>query len=61
VHLPLLDRLFGTFYLPNDRWPTAYGLADGTPIPSGYLRQFAYPFRANRSRAPQSQSSHEHE
>jgi lathosterol oxidase len=25
VHLPLLDRLLGTYYLP-ERWPRAYGL-----------------------------------
>jgi sterol desaturase/sphingolipid hydroxylase (fatty acid hydroxylase superfamily) len=28
VHLPVIDRLFGTYYLP-DRWPAAYGLAPG--------------------------------
>jgi lathosterol oxidase len=37
VHLPVLDRLFGTYYLP-DRWPNAYGLAavtaSGPSIPS---------------------------
>jgi lathosterol oxidase len=44
VHLPLLDRLFGTCYLPGDRWPSSYGLAGGKPVPSGYLRQFVDPF-----------------
>jgi sterol desaturase/sphingolipid hydroxylase (fatty acid hydroxylase superfamily) len=44
VHLPLLDRLFGTFHLPDDRWPSSYGLADGTTVPSGYTRQFVDPF-----------------
>ena len=29
VHLPLLDRLFGTYHLPRGRWPSAYGLAGG--------------------------------
>ena len=33
VHLPLLDRLFGTCYLPGDRWPASYGLAGGKPVP----------------------------
>ena len=28
VHLPVLDVLFGTAYLP-DRWPSAYGIAHG--------------------------------
>ena len=44
VHLPLLDRLFGTCYLPGDRWPTSYGLADGATIPPGYVRQLVDPF-----------------
>ena len=44
VHLPLLDRLFGTCYLPGDRWPSSYGLAGGKPVPSGYVRQFVDPF-----------------
>ena len=44
VHLPWLDRLFGTAYVPDDRWPDAYGIA-GDPVPEGYLRQMAYPFR----------------
>ena len=44
VHLPVLDRLFGTCYLPGDRWPASYGLADGTTVPTGYSRQFVAPF-----------------
>jgi sterol desaturase/sphingolipid hydroxylase (fatty acid hydroxylase superfamily) len=48
VHLPLLDWLFGTFHLPKDRWPESYGLADGAPIPEGYLRQFVHPFQGRR-------------
>jgi lathosterol oxidase len=35
VHLPVLDWLFGTFYLPADRWPASYGLAGGKPVPEG--------------------------
>jgi lathosterol oxidase len=44
VHLPLLDRLFGTCYLPGHRWPESYGLAGGTPVPPGYVRQLVDPF-----------------
>ncbi len=44
VHLPLLDRLFGTCHLPGDRWPASYGLAGGKPVPPGYVRQFVDPF-----------------
>jgi len=43
VHLPLLDRLFGTYHLP-DRWPKSYGLVDEA-VPPGYVRQMTYPFR----------------
>ncbi len=43
VHLPVIDRLFGTYYLPREAWPTAYGIA-GDPVPDGYLRQLVFPF-----------------
>ena len=41
---PFLDALFGTLYLPRDRWPAQYGIDDTEP--AGYLRQLAWPFRA---------------
>ena len=41
---PLLDALFGTLYLPKDRWPAQYGIDETEP--DGYLRQLAWPFRA---------------
>jgi sterol desaturase/sphingolipid hydroxylase (fatty acid hydroxylase superfamily) len=41
---PLLDALFGTLYLPADRWPAQYGIDETEP--DGYLRQLAWPFRA---------------
>jgi sterol desaturase/sphingolipid hydroxylase (fatty acid hydroxylase superfamily) len=42
--LPVVDKLFGTAYLPTDRRPTGFGVHD--PVPQdGYLRQLAYPFR----------------
>lgn len=43
VHFPLLDMLFGTYHMPEDRWPTGYGI-HGNPVPGGYWRQFLYPF-----------------
>ncbi len=45
VHLPWLDRLFGSAYLPKDAWPERYGIA-GDPVPEGYLGQLTWPFRA---------------
>jgi lathosterol oxidase len=50
VHLPWLDRLFGTAHLPPGRWPEAYGIA-GHPVPEGYWRQLAWPFRRERHEA----------
>ena len=43
VHLPVIDRVFGTWYMPPGRWPAAYGIA-GTPVPREYRRQLLYPF-----------------
>ncbi|HTO11133.1 MAG TPA: sterol desaturase family protein [Candidatus Binatia bacterium] len=43
VHLPWIDRLFGTAYLPGGRWPDAYGVA-GPPVPDGWFRQLVLPF-----------------
>lgn len=43
IHFPLLDKLFGTFHLPPGRWPIGYGVAD--PVPTGWWKQFAYPWR----------------
>ncbi len=43
VHLPIWDMLFGSFYLPKNRWPASYGVTDSKP-PIGYFRQMFYPF-----------------
>ncbi len=47
VHLPILDVVFGTAYLP-DRWPGAYGIAGGQPPPAGYFRQLWWPFKTHK-------------
>jgi sterol desaturase/sphingolipid hydroxylase (fatty acid hydroxylase superfamily) len=44
IHFPLLDRLFGTYFLPEKKWPAGYGIP-GAPVPKGYFAQFKYPFR----------------
>lgn len=44
VHFPWLDRLFGTHYLPGDRWPEELGI-QGQPVPPGFSAQFLYPLR----------------
>jgi lathosterol oxidase len=45
VHLPVIDWIFGTFYLPTGRWPQKYGLSDGEQLPEWFTLQFLYPFR----------------
>jgi sterol desaturase/sphingolipid hydroxylase (fatty acid hydroxylase superfamily) len=45
VQFPWLDRLFGTYYLPGGSWPSGYGVG-GHPVPPGYVKQLAYPFRS---------------
>lgn len=45
VHLPFIDRLFGTSLLPSGgAWPASYGL-EGAPLPPGWLGQLVSPFR----------------
>lgn len=47
IHLPLLDKLFGTFHMPKGRWPKDYGVPER--VPNGYWAQLKYPFVRNRS------------
>jgi len=43
--LPVVDKLFGTAYLPKGARPVAFGTS--SPVPAdGYLRHLAYPFSA---------------
>ena len=51
AHLPVLDRLFGTYHMPPDRWPQKYGVA-GDPLPKGMGRQFLYPFQRKNPTPP---------
>lgn len=48
VHTPIWDLLFGTYYLP-ERWPERYGLAGGTGVPLGWLKQLVHPVVRGRS------------
>jgi sterol desaturase/sphingolipid hydroxylase (fatty acid hydroxylase superfamily) len=43
IHFPLYDWLFGTYHMPEGRWPNGYGVG-GHPVPGGYWRQLMYPF-----------------
>jgi sterol desaturase/sphingolipid hydroxylase (fatty acid hydroxylase superfamily) len=41
---PLLDIVFGTFYMPKGKLPQTYGVPDAD-IPPGFWAQLAWPFR----------------
>jgi sterol desaturase/sphingolipid hydroxylase (fatty acid hydroxylase superfamily) len=47
---PILDALFGTLYLPANRWPAQYGIDESEP--PGYLRQLAWPLRTRCAADP---------
>lgn len=53
IHFPWLDRLFGTYHMPDGRWPKGYGVANH-PVPKGYMAQFMYPFVGDRPSSPAS-------
>lgn len=40
---PFIDKIFGTYYLPGDKWPEGTGLHEAQ-YPKGYLKQMIYPF-----------------
>lgn len=44
--LPLWDRLFGTYYMPRDRWPENFGIHD--PMPGNIFGQMWVPFAWTR-------------
>jgi sterol desaturase/sphingolipid hydroxylase (fatty acid hydroxylase superfamily) len=44
---PVLDLMFGTFIMPKDKVPDAYGIPD--PVPPSFLGQMVYPFRRGGS------------
>lgn len=46
IHLPIWDRLFGSYHLPKERWPDHYGV-QGEKAPEGFFKQLYWPFRRN--------------
>ncbi len=44
IHFPLYDKLFGTYHMPENKWPAGYGIG-GHPVPRGYWKQLLHPFR----------------
>jgi sterol desaturase/sphingolipid hydroxylase (fatty acid hydroxylase superfamily) len=47
IHFPWIDRIFGTYYLPKDKWPDTYGLHN-EKMPAGFWRQTFYPLTGKR-------------
>ncbi len=43
VHMPLYDRLFGTYHMPIEHWPKEYGTTKR--LPRTFMGQLAYPFK----------------
>jgi sterol desaturase/sphingolipid hydroxylase (fatty acid hydroxylase superfamily) len=48
IHFPWVDRIFGTYYFPEDKWPDTYGLHN-EKIPAGFWGQAFYPFARKRA------------
>lgn len=48
AHLSFLDRLFGTFHMPDDYWPKEYGTV--TRLPRTFFAQFLYPFKKSTTK-----------
>jgi len=46
VVFPFIDKLFGTYYLPDKKWPKGTGLVDAS-FPKGFVRQLVFPFKKN--------------
>ncbi|TQV87044.1 sterol desaturase family protein [Aliikangiella coralliicola] len=46
VHLPLFDRLFGTYHMPSQHWPQEYGTTKR--LPRTFLGQLFYPFKRSQ-------------
>ena len=43
--MPWMDWMFGTYYLPRDKWPDSYGI--DTPMPEDLAGQLLHPFHAD--------------
>jgi len=47
VHLPWIDRFFGTAYEPPGAWPEQYGI-EGDPVPGDLIPQTVWPLTRDR-------------
>ena len=50
IHFPWIDKIFGTYYCPDDgTWPETYGLHN-EKIPESFWKQTLFPFRRRKKR-----------
>jgi hypothetical protein len=49
----VIDRFFGTLYLPKDEQPAHYGIDE--PLPANFLGQLLEPFLISRAGGPRHQ------
>jgi sterol desaturase/sphingolipid hydroxylase (fatty acid hydroxylase superfamily) len=49
IHFPWIDKIFGTYYFPEDKWPDTYGL-DNETLPAGFWAQTFHPFARPKAR-----------
>ena len=48
--LPWIDRIFGTYHLPRNQWPSAYGIE--AKLPGSIGAQMVYPLRSPHAALP---------
>ena len=48
IHFPWIDKIFGTHYLPDGKWPDTYGLHN-EKIPAGFWGQAVYPLTRRKA------------
>ena len=53
--LPLIDRIFGTYHLPRNEWPAAYGV--GAKLPRSLGGQLLYPLRSPPPQQPRPEAA----
>jgi lathosterol oxidase len=46
VHLPLWDKLFGTYHMPGEHWPAEYGTTKR--LPRSFVGQVLFPFKGGK-------------
>ena len=56
IHFPFIDKVFGTYHLPQEEWPEEMGLENAN-FPKGYFMQQIYPFFTDPKTSPIAEQS----